>query len=213
MDLFFRFAKFCFYAGFRLFYRCEIYGINYPYRGGAIIAPNHASFLDPPFICGFWPEETHYLARATLFDSGLMKWLLSKLNAHPVTGSAQDIQSMRLTCQLLEEGKKVVIFPEGIRSEDGQMQPIKSGMSMLALRAGCPIIPVYIQGTFEAWPRHSRWPKAGSKIACVFGKPVSAESFNDLPKKQAQAEMTKAVQTSIENLKQWYERGAQGEIP
>jgi 1-acyl-sn-glycerol-3-phosphate acyltransferase len=213
MDLFFRFAKFCFYAGFRLFYRCQVYGIGQPYRGGAIIAPNHASFLDPPLICAFWPEETNYLARASLFESWFMKWLLPKLHSHPVTGSAQDIQSMRMICHLLKEGNKVVIFPEGIRSEDGQMQPIKSGISMLALRVGCPIIPVYIHGTFEAWSKHSRWPKSGSNIACVFGNPIFTETFKAMPKKQAQDEMAKAVQTSIENLKIWYEQGAFGQIP
>ncbi len=213
MDLFFRFAKFCFYAGFRLFYRCDIYGIEKPYRGGAIIAPNHASFLDPPLICAFWPEEMHFLARASLFNSRLMKWLLPKLHSHPVTGSAQDIQSMRMICQLLKGGNKVVIFPEGFRTEGGQMQPIKAGVSMLALRVGCPIIPVYINGTFEAWPKHSRWPKMNIKIACVFGKPIDSEAYQGMQKKQAQDEMAKALQLAIENLKTWYENGAQGEIP
>lgn len=213
MDLFFRFAKFCFKTGFRLFYKCEIYGIQSPYRGGAIIAPNHASFLDPPLICGFWPEETHYLARSSLFDSVIMKWLLPKLHSHPVTGSPQDIQSMRLICRLLKENNKVVIFPEGVRTEDGTMQPIKPGVSMLALRAECPIIPVYIQGTFEAWPKHNRLPKSGIKIICIFGRPIFTEAFKDKPKKQAQSEITKILQSSIENLKTWYDNGAQGEVP
>lgn len=213
MDLFFRTVILGFYTGFRLFYRCRIYGTKNPYRGAAIIAPNHVSFLDPPLISAMWPEETHFLARATLFDTAFMGWLLPKLHSHPVTGSSQDIPSMRMICQLLKEGKKVVIFPEGNRSEDGQLQPIKLGMSMLALRMECPIIPVYIHGTYEAWPKHSKWPKVGSEIGCVFGRPISVSNYEGMSKKQAQEEMAKDVLQSIAKLKEWYEAGAQGEVP
>lgn len=182
--------------------------------GAAIITPNHTSFLDPPLIASAcWPEDTHFLARATLFKSWYMKWILEHLHSHPVTGSVQDVKTMRLICDLLKKNKKVVIFPEGIRSEDGQMQSVKSGMSMLALRMDCPIIPVYIYGTYEAWPRSSKWPKVGSKIACVFGHPIYPKNFALLNKKQAQEELSKQVQIAIEDLKTWYEAGATGQIP
>lgn len=213
MDLFFRCVTSSLYVCFRLFYQCQIYGTKNPYPGAAIIAPNHASFLDPPLIGAFWPEETHFLAKASLFEKWYMNWLLVKLHSHPVSGSAQDVQSMRMICQLLKEGKKVVIFPEGIRSEDGQLQPVKSGISMLALRMECPIIPVYIHGTYEAWPKHSRWPRGGSKIACIFGNPIFAANNEGLSKKAAQEAMALEVQTAIEKLKEWFENGAQGEVP
>lgn len=213
MDLFFSCATSLFGASFRLFYRCKIYGTQYPYHGAAIIAPNHASFLDPPLISGFWPEETHFVARASLFKSRFSKWLFQKLHAHPVSGSSQNAQTMRLICQLLSEGQKVVIFPEGARSEHGELQPLKTGISMLALRMKCPIIPVYIHGTYDAWPKHSKWPKIGSKIACVFGKPIKVDSYLDLDKKEAQTALAKQVQLSIEELKKWYEAGAQGDVP
>jgi len=215
MDYFFYFSIWGFRTAYRLFYHWETYGLNdRSYPGAAIIAPNHASFLDPPLIAAtFWPEETHFLARASLFNSWYMKWILEHLHSHPVTGSVHDIKTMRLVCELLKENKKVVIFPEGIRSEDGQLQSVKSGMSMLALRMNCPIIPVYIYGTYEAWPRHSKWPKGGSKIACVFGKPIYSESYAGLNKKQAQEELTKQVQLSIEKLKEWYQAGAKGDVP
>jgi 1-acyl-sn-glycerol-3-phosphate acyltransferase len=213
MDLFFRCASSSLYLCFRLFYECKIYGTKTPYSGAAIIAPNHASFLDPPLIGAFWPEETHFLAKASLFEKWYMNWLLVKLHSHPVRGTAQDVQSMRMICQLLKEGKKVVIFPEGIRTEDGKLQPVKSGISMLALRMGCPIIPVYIHGTYEAWPKHSRWPRGGSTIACIFGNPIFATNVKGLNKKAAQETMACEVQAAIEKLKSWFENGAQGEIP
>jgi 1-acyl-sn-glycerol-3-phosphate acyltransferase len=141
---------------FSLFYRLSVYGIDNPYHGKAIIAPNHASFFDPPLIGATWPEEVHFLARASLFRSWILRVIIKNLNAHPVHGTAQDIESFRLICQLLSEGNKVVIFPEGERTVTGSLMPIKSGTAMLALRMQCPIIPVYLKGTYEAWPRHKR---------------------------------------------------------
>lgn len=213
MDLFYRFATSCLYLGFRLFYRCQIYGNRHPCETGAIIAPNHVSFLDPPLIGAFWPADTHFLARASLFKPGFMGWVLPKMHSHPVQGTAQDIDSMRMVCQLIKEGNKVVIFPEGNRSEDGQLQPIKSGISMLAMRMNCPIIPVYIQGTYEAWPRQSRWPKPGKEIAVVVGNPIYPSKYLELKKKEGQEQLTQDVLRAIDSLRTWYQAGASGLIP
>jgi 1-acyl-sn-glycerol-3-phosphate acyltransferase len=147
----------------------------------------------------------HFLARANLFRYWGWRQLLSHLNAHPVHGNAQDIESFRLICQLLSEGKKVVIFPEGERSATGKLQTIKSGVAMLALRMQCPIIPVYISGTFEAWSRHQRWPKFGSSIACVFGEPIFPYFPAEMNKKQKQDLLTQQVKEKLDELKFWFE--------
>ena len=75
---------------------------------------------------------------------------------------------------------------------------------MLALRAGCPIIPVYIHGTFEAWSRHRKWPRFGSELICVYGEPIFPEAYAHLEKKQAREEMTQEVQRSLEGLRAKY---------
>lgn len=201
MKVFYRTTAFFLRCFFRLFYRLSIYGIEVPYQGKAILAPNHASFLDPPLIGVAWPEEVHFLARANLFRYWGWKSLLSHLNAHPVHGTAQDIESFRLICQLLGEGKKVVIFPEGERSATGELQTIKSGIGMLALRMQCPIIPVYISGTFEAWPKHNRWPKFNSSITCVFGSPIFPKFSSEMNKKQMQEALAQEVQKQLEELR------------
>lgn len=194
---------------FRLFYRFSVYGVNEPYQGKAILAPNHASFLDPPIIGAAWPEEVHFLARASLFRHWGWRQFLLHLNAHPVHGTVQDLESFRLICQLLSEGKKVVIFPEGERSYTGEVQVIKSGIAMLALRMECPIIPVYISGAFEAWPRHQRWPKFGSPITCVFGSPIFPPSHPEMSKKQLQGIMTEQVQKQWDDLHSWLKEKSQ----
>lgn len=197
----------CFFLkGFyRLFYRMSIFGIENPYHGKAIIAPNHASFLDPPLIGLSWPEEVHFLARASLFRLKVCRYFLLKLNAHPVHGNVQDIEPFRLICDLLGKGEKVVIFPEGERSSTGDLQTMKSGIAMLAMRMKCPIIPVYISGTYEAWPKHSKWPKFGVPISCVFGKPIFPESFPEMNKKQVQSQMIEQVQSQWQEMKLWLE--------
>lgn len=204
MRVFYRVSRLCLKGYFRLFYRYSVYGNEKSYQGKAIFASNHASFLDPPLIATAWPEEVHFLARASLFQNPFWNWLLSNLNAHPVRGTVQDIDSFRLICQLLSEGKKVVVFPEGERSTTGQLQTMKSGIAMLALRMQCPIIPVYISGTFEAWPRHRRCPKFGTPISCVFGEPIFPISSTQLNKKQMQEFLTQQVQDNLEKLRLWY---------
>ena len=213
MKLFYRTISSLLRAYFRLFYRCSVFGTDSIYHGKAILAPNHASFFDPPLIGAAWPEEVHYLARASLFKNKIWGWVLTKLNAHPVQGNAQDIESFRLICQLLDEGDKVVIFPEGERSATGELQSIKSGIAMLAMRTQSPIIPVYISGTFDAWPRHQNLPKLGTSISCVFGKPIWPIKNKEENKKQSQELLTQNIQSSLENLRLWLEQGAQGEPP
>ena len=201
MKLFYHLSLLFLRSFFHLFYRFSVYGVKAPFPGKAILAPNHASFLDPPLIGIAWPEEIHFLARASLFRTKIANWFLSYLNAHPVTGTAQDIESFRLICQLLGEGKKVVIFPEGERSATGELQTIKSGVAMLALRMQCPIIPVYISGTFEAWPKHHRWPKFNSSISCVFGKPIFPNFSNEMNKKQMQELLSQQMHKELEELR------------
>lgn len=205
MSFFYHVARFSLKGYFHLFHRYSVYGADKFYQGKAILASNHNSFLDPPLLSAACPEEVHFLARASLFRHKLGGWFLSHLNAHPVRGTAQDVESFRLICQLLNEGYKVAIFPEGERSSTGDLKTMKAGIAMLALRMQCPIIPVYIHGTFEAWPRHRRWPKLGTTISCVFGEPIFPITSPDLNKKQLQEAMTQQVQESLESLRAWLE--------
>jgi 1-acyl-sn-glycerol-3-phosphate acyltransferase len=202
MNLFFRLAVCCLKGYFRLFYRVRVYGRENIPQGRAIIAPNHASFLDPPLLGAIWPEEIHFLARASLFNSTPLKFLLSCLNTHPVQGSVQDLNSLKLICQLLNSDQKIVIFPEGVRSDTGQLQSVKAGVMMLALRTKSPLIPVYLHGTFEAWPRQKRWPTAGHPLTIVIGQPIDIEPYCHLGKKEGQRLLAEKLQASLETLRQ-----------
>jgi 1-acyl-sn-glycerol-3-phosphate acyltransferase len=91
--------------------------------------------------------------------------------------------------------------------------PIKSGTAMLALRMQCPIIPVYLKGTYEAWPRHSRWPSFGASISCVYGQPIFPGGLPEMNKKQLQDHIIQQVQKKWEEQRLWLEAGAHGSPP
>src|SRR5437660_190728 len=102
MKAFYWFTRFNLRQFFRLFYRCKVYGVEAPVKGSAIIAPNHTSFFDPPIIAMAWPEEVHFLAKASLFDTFFMRWIIKNLNAHPIhEESAHNAQSFKIICKLL----------------------------------------------------------------------------------------------------------------
>lgn len=199
---------------YKLFYRHQVYGQKeHFYRGGAILAANHTSFLDPPIVAISWPEEVHFLARESLFKHFGFGSLIRTLNAHPVSGDVSDIKVLKTLMQLLTEGKKIVLFPEGTRSQDGTLGVIKPGIGLLITRTNTAIVPAYIHGAQEAWGRGRSLPKLFGKTTCVFGTPITAAQFAHLDKKEALQAIADKLSHSIEALKQWYLAGAKGTPP
>ena len=190
---------------FKLVYKHKVYFADghFTCKGGAILASNHASFYDPPLVAISWKEPIAFLARRTLFHNFLLRALITRLNAYPV--SSTDLGSLKLACSLLEEGKKILIFPEGTRTKKGDIQHFRNGVTMLAERAQCPIIPIYVHGSFEAWPYKKRFPKFfGKKTACVFGKPIFLDQFAHMEKRERQQKITEHLQNEIMRLREWY---------
>lgn len=152
----------------KIFYRLKVHGAIAP--GGAIIAATHTSFLDPPIVSvAFKEEEIHFLARSTLFK-GMLGFFIAKLNAHPVKAFNKEL--FKEAAQVVRNGSKILIFPEGTRSSDGSIGKIKPGVELLSKLTSCPVIPVYIHGAKEAWGRERKWPKFSGRIDCYIGKPI-----------------------------------------
>lgn len=120
--------------------------------GGAVVASNHASYMDPPLVGIGYSGNLYYLARSTLFKK-FFSYLLPKLNAVPVDRDAADLKSMKTIIRTLKGGKAVLMFPEGTRSPDGKLQEAKPGVGMLIAKSGVPVQPVRVVGSFEAMPR------------------------------------------------------------
>jgi cytidylate kinase len=198
---------------FKLFFRLKIYGLSHFRPGAGLIAANHCSNFDPPVLSISCPEEVHFLGKESLFRIPLLGSLIRVLNTHPVARGASDIQVFKQMIHLLGEGKKLIVFPEGSRSWDGQLQPLERGLSFLAQKAQCTIYPAYLAGTFQAWRRGQKVPRLWGRMSCVFGTPIEWREFEDLPKKEATEKLTLRVEEVLRSLREWFESGAQGEPP
>lgn len=155
----------------RGFYGLTVVGAeNLKIEGPALIASNHVSYLDPPFIGSAFDEDIYFLARKTLFRFPWSNWLLNKWQSIPVDRDKPDPGSIKAIFRRLKEGKKVIIFPEGTRSPDGGLQPGEPGVGMLIAKARVPVIPIRIIGAHEAMPRDKTLPQP-ARITVAVGKP------------------------------------------
>lgn len=199
----------------RIFFKCcfrlRIYGLEHFRPGAAIIAANHTSFYDPPVLSISCPEEVHFLARNSLFHAPLFGSLIRLLNSHPVARDASDMQTFKMLIDLLEKGNKLILFPEGKRSLDGELVPFERGLAFLVQKARCRILPAYISGAHKAWPPGKKVPKFFGKITVVFGSPIEWEE--EFSKKTAQAQILARTEQAIRDLKEWLQAGAVGIPP
>lgn len=137
-----------------LWFDLKVWGLNnVPRTGGALIVSNHQSFLDPALLGARLPRSMSYMAKSELFENRLLSWLIRSLGAFPVRQGAGDIRAIKETVQRLQEGRILNIFPEGSRTENGQIMPMQPGVALVARKAGVPIIPAAIIGSYEAWPK------------------------------------------------------------
>ncbi|WP_201456654.1 lysophospholipid acyltransferase family protein [Chlamydia sp. 17-3921] len=213
----FHICKFLTKVIFSLFYRLKIFGVKKNFlQGSAIIASNHNSFLDPIALQLSIFGCLHHLARSTLFNNNFTAWLWKQWACHPIHRGGGNSAAFKIACKLLDEGKKLVIYPEGSRSPDGQLQEGKIGIGMIVMKAHVPVIPAYIGGSYDALNRNMKFPKIWRTITTVFGTPLYFDDlFNNetLSNKDAYKIATNRIMEKITELKAWYEAGCHGEVP
>ena len=113
--------------------------------GGCIIASNHVSNNDPPFIGVVFKGKYTFMAKEELFKNRFFAWLIRKLGAFPVKRGAKDMAAIDTAIESLDKGRTFIIFPEGTRSKNGELGRPKSGVSIIAVRAKAPVIPVFVK--------------------------------------------------------------------
>jgi 1-acyl-sn-glycerol-3-phosphate acyltransferase len=150
---------------------------NWPQNGGGLICANHQSVFDPPLVGLTCERRMNYLARDTLFRVPILAPLIRFLDAIPIDREGMGLSGIKETLRRLKAGELVLIFPEGTRTRDGEMGPLKPGFISLARRGGVPLIPVGFDGAYQAWPRTARFPRFG-RIAVVIGEPISPEQIS-----------------------------------
>ncbi|MBX7247020.1 MAG: 1-acyl-sn-glycerol-3-phosphate acyltransferase [Candidatus Sumerlaeaceae bacterium] len=156
----------------KILFRFEHHGAeNVPQTGGVILASNHASHLDPVVIACSLHRSCNAMAKEALFKVPVFSWVIRKLGAYPVRPSGVDRTSIRQCVEAAKSGNALIIFPEGQRTDNGELQPARAGVGMIAAMAGVPVVPIYVQGSYDALPRGSHWPRL-AKIHVYFGKPI-----------------------------------------
>lgn len=197
------FTRFILFLFFKIFFHLKIFGReNFPRSGPFIVAPNHASFLDPMIVGIGAPQKLDYLARDTLFRFKAFAKILYLVNVSPIKRGTGDINAFKTALNRLSQRKGILIFPEGTRSKDGSLQEPKSGIGFLQRASGASIVPCYVEGSMEAWPRHSKFPRC-RPVAVYFGKPLTLrlEKFSG-GKREYYEYVAREVMRAIKELKE-----------
>lgn len=198
--LFFRFV-------FRLFLRWRIVDAGLvPKSGPVILASNHISNLDPPVVgVGIW-RPCAYMAKEELFAKPFFAWFISQLYAFPVKRGTADRASLKRALDLLEHGWALVMFPEGTRSETGELQEAEMGIGMIAYRSGAPVVPVFVHGTNQVMPKGG-----GLKLAQItvrYGQPLQFTAPEGT--KPGRAEYEAAAHRIMEAIRELRDRETRG---
>ncbi len=180
-------ASWCFYSVMRgptwaiakLFFDFRSTGREHmPVRGPVLVVSNHQSHLDPPLVGLALSRQLKYLARHGLFFWPF-SWLIGALGAVPLDKRAGGIGGIKKTLQLLRENEAVLIFPEGSRTNDGELASFLGGFCAIARRSGATILPVAIEGAFECLPRGTLIPRPGP-IALVVCPAITPEQYQQM---------------------------------
>jgi 1-acyl-sn-glycerol-3-phosphate acyltransferase len=140
-------------------------------EGGAILAMNHESYLDPPLAGIACRRELHYLARKTLQKWPILGPILPDLNVIPVDQERADMSALKTVIKLVRAGRATVVFPEGSRTLDGQLQPAQPGLGLIIAKTLAPVVPMRIFGAHKAFPRGGK-PRPFTPITLVIGEPI-----------------------------------------
>jgi cytidylate kinase len=188
-------------AAYRTLFGLRIIGDeNLIKAGPVLIASNHQSFLDPPLIGNLYKTEMVYFARKTLFK-GFGKWLYPQWNAIPIDQEKPDTSSMKAAIRHLKEGWRVLVFPEGQRTLNGEINEAAPGIGMIAAKAGVPIQPVRIFGADKALPRGSGKISL-ARITVKVGPPIllTPEEFKAYSNKEGYLALTDRIMAAIKAL-------------
>lgn len=125
-----------------------------PKDRNCVLMGNHQCLLDPLMLALCVPDrEIHFMGKKELFENPFLGWLFRKVHGFPVDRGNIDMGAIRTAMNVLKNGDTLGIFPEGTRSRSGHMLPLLGGASMLALRSGCDVIPIYIDGNYRPFRR------------------------------------------------------------
>lgn len=139
--------------------------------GPVILAMNHQSYLDPPLAGIASGREVYFLARKSLLDVPVLGWVLPRLNVVPVDQEGTDRSALKALIRIVKAGRATVVFPEGARTLDGQLQAVQPGLGFVIAKTLAPVLPMRIFGAHKALPRKGGRLRL-TRITIVVGAPI-----------------------------------------
>jgi len=198
MNPFYRFVWLTYRLWFTVYHRYRVCNAErVPTTGPALLACNHASFYDPPLIGSSLPREIGYLGRESLFKNRLINWGLRNLNVIPVDRDGGGAAGLKRVLDTLAQGRAVVLFPEGTRTRDGHLQPVRAGIGLAVLKTDAPVLPMRVFGTYESWNRQHRLPRPW-QIVVKYGHPLDFDALRAEAKTCSKTRL-KAIYQQIAN--------------
>lgn len=182
----YRFMQILLDVVYGIFLPWRISGVeNLPREGGCIVSSNHIHARDPFYIAAHLPRHIYFMAKVELFRIRIVGWFIGLVGAFPVDRGKSDLNAIRTSLRILKEGHALGIFPQGTRSRNNEQTEMAGGVALIAMRAGVPVVPVYIDGPYRLFRR----------TAIIVGKPVE---FGDLGRRMDSETLKKATER-IEN--------------
>jgi 1-acyl-sn-glycerol-3-phosphate acyltransferase len=179
---------------------------NIPADGGVLVAANHISYLDPPFLGAVMPRRATFMARKGLFDIPVLSWMIRN-TAFPVDRERTRPSTIKETVRRLKNGELIVIFPEGRRNETGDIAEGKRGVGMIVSLSKAPVVPALIVGTDMALKVDAKW-LSRARVTVIFGEPIyyNAVTSRDEGRSSHEVyeEISKKIMATIKEMKSRY---------
>ena len=200
MNISYRLGWLGFRALYRFYFRWRVFNAErVPLTGAVILASNHASFLDPPLVGSGLHRGINYLARESLFRFPGMGALLRSWSAVPVDRDGGGAAGLKAILDRLLAGGAIILFPEGTRTRDGQLQPARSGIGLVVIKSDAPVVPVRTFGTFEAYGRRITIPRP-KPVAVKYGRPMKFEQLRAEAKTCTKARLKEIYQQIADDI-------------
>jgi 1-acyl-sn-glycerol-3-phosphate acyltransferase len=171
----------CRLVAWTIFARIRVHGTDRVQPGRPYVyVANHASLIDTPALFAYLPYPFRIMAKRGLFWVPFMGWHLATAGHFPIDrgNPRQTALSIRRVIDGVKAGRSLAVFPEGTRTPDGRLQTFQPGVFKIAIKAGVPIVPVTIRGTFALLPRTTLAPRPG-RVDVILGDPIETRDYDE----------------------------------
>lgn len=185
--MFYRFARFLLKKIFKIRYKLVVHGNTNLPETPLVICANHINLWDPILLAIIFDRPIRFMAKKELFENKFLGFLLEKFGAFPVDRDNVNIKTIKDAIKLVKDNEVLGIFPEGTRVKTVSEENMKTGVAMIASRAGADVIPVFIDSDY----------KFRSKVEVFVRDKIAISSFADVSKDLRNKEITKAIYENI----------------